>query len=630
MSGINRGKSKANPKLIFRGFILAGLITLIVGNAIAQTPTCNRTVKADVVAFDQVIFYNRFGSFDPGGMMFALRRDVVAIDTSRPIGPGNVQLRPDKRPRPLVLRMNEGDCIQVTFTNMLDARADVGNLQFANAPAKQPYFQGPVTDPETGQVADGDVKLSQNDTPATRNASIHVNGLDLIGGIGSDGSNVGNNTSSLVAPGNSTIYTLYGAKQGQYFLYSTAATSGGEGDGGQITHGLFGSVNVEPKNSKWYRSQVTAPQLAAATNGATPQGQPLINYEAKDATGNPILNIIDPVTNEIVHTDLNAIITDPSGTLNEPCKDAANKITAPPSSTCGQPFREFTVIFHDELETGATAFADILQNPGIFSSIRDGFGINYASSGVASIVLANRKGVGPAADCVDCKYDEVFLESHPNGDPALMVKWGVDPATGKTKAIEGLYPDDPSNVHHSYISDPVRFRNIHAGPKETHVFHLHQHQWLASSRDENSTYLDSQTISPGAGFTYEIQYGGGGNRNVGSPGDSIFHCHLYPHFAQGMWELWRNHDVFEAGTPDRNLPDGEIADGTPNPAVVPIPYLFFKNKNLSPVAAVGMPPMPTADFKGFPFYIAGEAGCGPAPPPPRPGREGGCAARTLP
>jgi hypothetical protein len=175
-----------------------------------------------------------------------------------------------------------------------------------------------------------------------------------------------------------------------------------------------------------------------------------------------------------------------------------------------------------------------------------------------------------------------------------------DPQTGK--ATQGLFPDDPSNVHHSYIGDPVRFRNLHAGPKETHVFHLHQHQWLQSPRDQNSTYLDSQTISPGAGFTYEINYGGGGNRNVGSPGDSIFHCHLYPHFAEGMWELWRNHDVFEAGTPDRNLPDGEIAGGTPNPAIVPIPGKM-------------MPPMPSAAFPGYPFYVAAQAGHR-APQPP--------------
>ena len=112
-------------------------------------------------------------------------------------------------------------------------------------------------------------------------------------------------------------------------------------------------------------------------------------------------------------------------------------------------------------------------------------------------------------------------------------------------------------------------------------------------------------------------------------GDSIFHCHFYPHFAQGMWSLWRVHDVFEEGTwldangravtevadvkgkkrpvyrstkngqpqiyvydddgktevpvdPDkvkveaawnRALPDGEIEAGTPIPAIVPLPSL---------------------------------------------------------
>ena len=58
---------------------------------------------------------------------------------------------------------------------------------------------------------------------------------------------------------------------------------------------------------------------------------------------------------------------------------------------------------------------------------------------------------------------------------------------------------------------------------------------------------------------------GSGNRNR-TPGDSIFHCHLYPHFAQGMWALWRNHDVLEDGT--RFLPDGQKDAGlstTPRP-----------------------------------------------------------------
>jgi hypothetical protein len=224
---------------------------------------------------------------------------------------------------------------------------------------------------------------------------------------------------------------------------------------------------------------------------------------------------------------------------------------------------------------------------------------------MGAILLANRKKVGPSKDCPECSFEEFFLSSWPNGDPALLVR--NDPNTGQ--ALQAVFPDDPANVHHSYLGDPVRFRNIHMGPKETHVFHLHAHQWLATPRDQNSTYLDAQTISPGAAFTYEINYGGGGNRSF-TPGDAIFHCHLYPHFAQGMWELWRNHDVWEVGTVDRNVPDGEIAAGVPTPAVIPIP-------------ARPMPLMPTATFKGYPFYIAANKGHRAPQPPLSLERNGG-------
>ena len=170
-------------------------------------------------------------------------------------------------------------------------------------------------------------------------------------------------------------------------------------------------------------------------------------------------------------------------------------------------------------------------------------------------------------------------------------------------------------IHRTFITHTLVTRSVSAtcmpGPKETHVFHLHAHQWVQDKHDPNSLYLDSQTISPGAVFSYEIHYGGSGNRNL-APGDSIFHCHLYPHFAQGMWELWRSHDVFEDGTPGlydaknndhgRNLPDYEIAEGTPNPAIVPLPR-------------TPLPPMPNEMFRGYPFYIAGVAGHRPPQAP---------------
>jgi len=74
--------------------------------------------------------------------------------------------------------------------------------------------------------------------------------------IESDGANVGNNPSSLAEPGTSKTYTWYARQEGGYFFYSAGALAGGEGDGGQLGLGLFGSINVEPKGSIWYRSQV--------------------------------------------------------------------------------------------------------------------------------------------------------------------------------------------------------------------------------------------------------------------------------------------------------------------------------------------------------------------------------------
>ena len=46
-------------------------------------------------------------------------------------------------------------------------------------------------------------------------------------------------------------------------------------------------------------------------------------------------------------------------------------------------------------------------------------------------------------------------------------------------------------------------------------------------------------------------------------GDVIFHCHLYPHFHEGMWTLWRIHDRLEDGS-------GKLPDGTPVPALLPL------------------------------------------------------------
>ena len=312
--------------------------------------------------------------------------------------------------------------------------------------------------------------------------------------------------------------------------------------------------------------------------------------------------------NNIVHSDLNAV-TGP-GRGNFP---AGTYRPNPVEPDRNQPFREFTVVYHDEIKA-VQAFPQFEEtNP-------DGTPNPLASRCTAS-ATHSRSTTAPRASAP--RFLPTGSESDRWGNarnvclksfscrhgPSATRRRIVDVPANTTnssecslpgpKATQVFFPDDSSNVHHAYLNDNVKMRVMHAGPKEHHIHHLHAHQWLHTPESDNSTYLDSQSQGPAYSFTTEIAHGGAGNRNK-TPGDAIFHCHFYPHFAMGMWELFRVHDVFEAGNKTRHcgstdsdtrkLPDGEIAAGTPIPAVVPIP-------------TIAMPLMPTASFQGYPFFI---------------------------
>ncbi|MBL0038996.1 MAG: hypothetical protein IPP36_10955 [Nitrosomonadales bacterium] len=424
-------------------------------------------------------------------------------------------------------------------------------------------------------------------------------------------------------------------KKGAYLVSNDGAVFGGEGSAGDSGVGLFGAVTVQPKGANFYRAQLTEEEMRLATKGVTRTGQPIIDYEAtypddcktqgvwcqEGKAGKPILNMV--FNRRIMHGDINALIIGPGGDGRFPLEtyplESQGKQN-PTVPTRLEPFREFVSIFHDE-NAVTQAFPYFFEHQELshtLHGVRDGFMINYGSGGVGAEIIANRLKAGPMQDCIDCAYEEFFLSSFAVGDAAMLVdnpanlvisqcqpEYLTDPNYAKEKkefceqpkeqrATQAYYPHDPANVHHSYIGDFVKFRNLHAG-KEQHIFHLHNHQWLFNANDDNSNYIDAQGIGPGSGYTYEIAFGGSGNRNK-TVGDAIFHCHFYPHFAQGMWYMWRNHDVFEGGTrlnvsetPDgfhqnkfglqygqpalksRALPDGEIVAGTPIPAIVPLP-----------------------------------------------------------
>ena len=232
-------------------YLVATLVFLFACGTVnaQQEMECNRTIIAKVVALDQPFMWNRLGTAQPQGMIFALERDVVTTDgDNNPANfkPGYVRLRKDKRARPIVLRAAVGDCLEIHFTNLL------------NPTIRRPFER---SEPST--------QLK----PKTRDVGIEVMGLELRGSIESDGSWVGTNANSFAKPGETKIYKYYARANGTFLLHSLD-----DNQNGQLA-GLFGAVNVQPKGAQFFRSQVTREDLKAASTGQTSVGQPIIKSE---------------------------------------------------------------------------------------------------------------------------------------------------------------------------------------------------------------------------------------------------------------------------------------------------------------------------------------------------------------
>jgi hypothetical protein len=494
---------------------LALLPPALLGSTVAEaaapaTPatctagTADRTY--DIAAINVTVAYNRWGQTNPNGQVYVLQGDKSAVKNwHQPLGADASQNR-RLRPRPLVIRANEGECVRVNFSNELDERQGDG---LPNNPRASMTVRGVPTDVQT-----------------------------------SAGSHVGYNDDTTVSndPGaNSITYYWSAPTEGIYFFNDTATPAGHEGDGGSLAAGLYGAFVVEPPGSTW-RDARSGKLLYSETGGQSGE------------------------------LYLDAMITPGSG----------------------RPFRESVQIAQDELPHTST------------------FAFNYGSE---------PQGQRDADKCADCVGEETSLSSWAYGDPAMVkLASGLGPWRPKTPAgaencglgTPGFDADScfTSNVTHSYVGDPFKIRYGMAGVKETHIFHMHAHQWLAEDKDvggsgptpgdpgpgakmPDSQTIDSQTFGPMEMFTADLLFGAGSK--PGTVGDSIFHCHLYPHFADGFWALFRTHDVTEDGT-------GSTPDGVKVWALAKLP-------------GGGDPPAPTADNPGFPRFIPGKVGWR-APQPP--------------
>lgn len=163
-------------------------------------------------------------------------------------------------------------------------------------------------------------------------------------------------------------------------------------------------------------------------------------------------------------------------------------------------FREYAVFFHDELE---------IKNKNVKQPTDPHTGLPSSTTGISYRAEPMRNRIPLSEDHAD------------TGEDISMSSW--------------VYGDPAPPILRAYVGDPAKIRLIHGRIKETHVFHLHNHQWHLEGENPDSTIIDSISISPQECYTLDILHGAGSMN--GTIGDMIFHCHLYPHFHEGMWTL---------------------------------------------------------------------------------------------
>jgi hypothetical protein len=400
---------------LFPIFLISGLASAVQGAG-----SCPATaLTADVVAIDHPMVFNRLGAQNVNWMLYALRHDLIDLKSKRvldysPDGERrfrtaagkhtsrDIALRPDLRPRPLVLRVAEGGHLKVRFTNLLHAKpvpprspADPFPNQanpFDSFPDPLPGIDHPVE--HAAKDANGtpprDKIFRLDDQVASRTVGFHPQGLELVGNINDDSSYVGKNDNSLakphdnVPPGETREYCFYAPKEGAFLISSDGAVFGSDGTSGNSSVGLFGAVAVQPRAARFYRAQVTEEEMRLVTSDQTPADQPVMDYETlypndcpggiwcrEGKAGLPILNMVQ--NKRIIHSDINAIIIGPNedGSFDcstyplekkdkPACEEQIQQIRrGQPPDYSGiarnpslpnrlEPFREFVAVFHDE------------------------------------------------------------------------------------------------------------------------------------------------------------------------------------------------------------------------------------------------------------------------------------------
>ncbi|MDQ1634930.1 MAG: hypothetical protein QOJ32_1739, partial [Frankiaceae bacterium] len=520
-------------------------------------PTGARPISYDLAAFQNTIPLNGWGDKLANGLQYALRNSDARNSKDAIVANPNIS-------QPLVVRANVGDCITVSLRNDIDGRR----------------------------------------------VGIHPDGLVQFDPKTSDGARVGNNPDTTAATGETKTYTWYADHTGEAPLVDIA------------------NLNDAPKPDVADPAGGTkAPDPAGTTGGTATDPAGTTGTKAPDPAGaNPAKDLGISTTQlglygGIVVTEKGSTWHNPrtgADLLDESTGRAVETAWAADIRNAGtRDFRSFALVFMDENENVVDRNGQTPTNPA--SGLVDPtFGINYRSEPLRNrlraileyragqkITLPNGKTYDPTLldpndptknaenhfcdgyvpelkKIVDdpgakCMSEESHLQSWVFGDESKLTR--VTP--------DGVVTDSDNVIPKAYQGDPIRFHIIHPGAKETHPWHQHTQRWYENPNNTSSPQKDVQSISPGEAFPLEIEGGAGGLQKT--VGDSIFHCHLYPHFAGGFWGHLRIFDRLRDGT--QRYPDGTQLE--------PLQELPTR---------VGAVPAADATHPGFPLFEKGDVG----------------------
>ena len=182
----------------------------------APLPPCpnnhSKIRKYEIAAIQKKVEYNGYGDHDPDGLIFVPLEDV------------DQALCGNYNPKPLILRANAGDWIEVTLHNFFDPSRPI------------PYYDYPK------------VPLDKKHKPSMR-VSLNPQFLHYDP-ISDSGINIGyNSQEQTVGVGESKKYLWYADQE-----YGCCLIQSFGDMRNHRYHGLFGAIVIEPAGASWYKN----------------------------------------------------------------------------------------------------------------------------------------------------------------------------------------------------------------------------------------------------------------------------------------------------------------------------------------------------------------------------------------